>query len=78
MGRARERRCHMRGADPDPTSLIRDKHHQPQSAWEQRTGQQTDGPDNYGPAINRNEFDTPVRHPTAGSDGRATRHIPKP
>ncbi len=63
MGRACEWHCYMKTDNPDPASLIRDEHHQPQPAPKRETRQEQDEPEHYGTAINWNEFHTPVRYP---------------
>ena len=63
MRRACEWHCYMKTDNPDPASLIRDEHHQPQPAPKRETRQEQDEPEHYGTAINWNEFHTPVRYP---------------
>lgn len=63
MRRACEWHCYMKGPSPDPASLIKDTHHQPQPAPEQKSGQETGEPESYGTAIDWNELHTPVRYP---------------
>lgn len=49
MRRACEWRCYMKSANPNPTGLIRDEHHQTQE--EKHRGHEEDGPTGYGTTI---------------------------